>query len=255
MKDIRFLITLLLLTFAGKVGAEPLDEEQARYAAASFFHASSPSTKVRARGRQLALRSRGHEAGYYVFERPEGGVVFVADDDAIGRTVLGYTDEGSYNEENMPVGLQDWLRQVTVLMQAVHEGKITKSDVRRKSSKVMVQALIRTQWNQGTPYNNLCPMLNGQRCITGCVATAMAQVMKYWEWPKHGYGSMTYYDPGCGQTLSRDFTESEYDWDNMREKYSSSTSDGDAWAVATLMRDCGYAVQMRSEERRVGKEC
>ena len=244
MKDIRFLITLLLLTFAGKAGAEPLDEEQARYAAAAFFHASSPSTKVRARGHQLALRSRGHEAGYYVFERPEGGVVFVADDDAIGRTVLGYTDEGSYDAENIPVGLQDWLRQVTVLMQAVHEGKITKSDVRRKSSKVMVQALIRTQWNQGTPYNNLCPMLNGQRCITGCVATAMAQVMKYWEWPKHGYGSMTYYDPGCGQTLSRDFTESEYDWDNMREKYSSGTSDGDAWPVATLMRDCGYAVEM-----------
>ena len=91
-------------------------------------------------------------------------------------------------------------------------------------------------------------MKNGQRCITGCVATAMAQVMKYWEWPMHGYGSKTYYDEkGCGKTLSQDFSLNTYDWDNMLNEYNSSGSwtGVEATAVATLMRDCGYAVEMR----------
>ena len=87
--DIKLLTVLLFLALSAFAFGVPLDEDAARYAAASFFSGPSAKAKVRARGRQLVLRSEGHEAGYYVFERPEGGVVFVADDDAIGRTVLG----------------------------------------------------------------------------------------------------------------------------------------------------------------------
>ncbi len=242
--DIKLLTVLLFLALSACAFGEPLDEDAARYAAASFFSGPSAKAKVRARGRQLVLRSEGHEAGYYVFERPEGGVVFVADDDAIGRTVLGYTDAGGYDGEVLPDGLRDWLSQISLLMQAVHEGKIKNTDVRRKAGKVVVQALIRTRWNQGSPYNNLCPMLDGKRCITGCVATAMAQVMNYWRWPRHGYGSVWYEDPGCGQTLMQDLSENEYDWDNMLDQYSSTAGGVGATSVATLMRDCGYAVHM-----------
>ena len=115
----------------GVAHAEPLNEDEARDAAIAFFSPSASGHRLRAKARQLVLRSKGHDAGYYIFERPEGGVVFVADDDAIGRTVLGYTEEGSFDPEALPVGLQDWLRQVTVLMDAVHEGKIRQTEVIR----------------------------------------------------------------------------------------------------------------------------
>ena len=93
------LLPILLLFPSGILHAESLDEEQARYAAAAFFSPSSQSSRLRAQGRQLVLRSNGHEQGFYIFDRPEGGVVFVADDDAIGRTVLGYSDSGSFDSE------------------------------------------------------------------------------------------------------------------------------------------------------------
>ena len=243
----RGVLILILLQFAGGiVRAESLNEEQARYAAAEFFTPLSSSSRLRARGRQLVLRSNGHEQGYYIFERPEGGVVFVADDDAIGRTVLGYTDGGSFDATNLPVGLQDWLDQIGILMDAVHEGKINQTNVRRKIGNIVVDALIHTKWNQGTPYNNFCPVSNGKRCITGCVATAMAQVMKYWSWPVHGYGSVSYEDDGCGQLLSEDLSSNYYDWNNMLDTYytNGNYTSVQISAVATLMRDCGYAVHM-----------
>ena len=242
----KILTIIYLICFANTVRAESINEDQARQAVAAFFSSSSSGTRMRTKGQQLKLRSQGHEAGYYVFDRPEGGCVFVADDDAIGRTVLGYTDAGSYDAASLPAGLQDWLRQVEVLMAAVHEGKISNPQmpVTRAGSPV-VEPLILTKWNQYAPYNSLCPVVNGQRCITGCVATAMAQVMYYWRWPAHGYGSVTYDDDGCHQTLSQNLSASHYDWDNMILNYSEwAYNSAEATAVATLMRDCGYAVHM-----------
>lgn len=243
----KALTALFFLLFVGAVYADSLDEEEARYAAAQFFNPSSQSSRLRAKGLQFELRSNGHEDGYYIFDRPEGGTVFVADDDAIGYTVLGYTDEDSFDVENLPIGLQDWLEQVGVLMDAVHEGKINRANAPKKSRDIVVDALIKTTWNQGVPFNNLCPMLDGKRCITGCVATAMAQVMKYWRWPNHGYGSVTYTDTyGCKQELSQNLSANNYNWDNMLDTYTAGNySTAQANAVATLMRDCGYAVHMQ----------
>ena len=225
--------------------ADSLNEEQARIAVASYFNPKEQASRLRVKGQQLKLRSESHKDGYYIFDRPEGGCVFVADDDAVGRTVLGYTDQGCYDGEDLPVGLQDWLKQIGVLMNAVHEGKINRNVVHRSIGKTVVDKLINTTWNQYEPYNNLCPSVGLNKCITGCVATAMAQVMKYWEWPEHGYDSISYYDEGCGQTLSRNFTLSKYKWKDMLNNYTGVPyRKENSNAVAVLMRDCGYAVQM-----------
>ena len=240
----RALAIIVALLCIGAAHAEPLDEEEARDAAVAFFSPSASGRHLRAKARQLVLRSKGHDAGYYIFERPEGGVVFVADDDAIGRTVLGYTEQGSFDPDSLPVGLQDWLRQVTVLMDAVHRGEIHHTEVIRRASSEKVQLSL-PLWNQRAPYNNLCPMSGNQHCLTGCVATAMAEVMRYWAWPKHGYGYVSYYDEGCGQNLSQDLSLNTYDWGNMLDNYlEGSYTAAQATAVATLMRDCGYAVNM-----------
>ena len=241
---LKLLTALLLMCFVGAVHADPLDESQARYAAAKFFSPSASSSRLRVKGQQMTLRSVGHEAGFYIFDRPEGGTVFVADDDAIGQAVLGYTDQGSFDAEHLPTGLRDWLEQVAVLMDAVHEGKLSRENVQSGAPQIVVEALIKTQWDQGAPYNNYCPVTNSKRCITGCVATAMAQVLNYWKWPEHGYGTVSYYDEGCGQTLTQDLMRNHYDWNNMLNVYSTGYTSAQANAVATLMRDCGYAVQM-----------
>lgn len=244
---LKELVFLIIVWSAAIVQAEPLDEEQARQAAATFFSSSASGSRLKSKGlQQPALRLQMHENGYYVFDRSEGGCVFVADDDAIGHTILGYTDQGNFDAENLPAGLRDWLDQVAVLMDAVHEGKIAREKLPvRKAHQAVVEPLIKTTWNQREPYNNLCPVVDGERCLTGCVATAMAQVMKYWEWPKHGYGSVKYTDEnGCGQTLSQDFSQNYYEWDKMLDNYSRNDTSAQATAVATLMRDCGYAVKM-----------
>ncbi|MBR0274536.1 MAG: C10 family peptidase [Bacteroidaceae bacterium] len=240
----RALAIITALLCVGAAQAEPLDEEEARQAAIAFFSPSTTAHRLRAKAQQLTLRAPNHDTGFYIFERPEGGVVFVADDDAIGRTVLGYTDQGTYDPEHLPIGLQDWMQQVTVLMDAVHEGKIAETQVVSRAGEKTVP-LIQSHWNQGDPYNRLCPMMNDQRCITGCVATAMAQVMYYWHWPQQGNGIATCKDPSTGQPLSVNLSDHKYDWVNMQNDYVPGRfTSAQATAVATLMRDCGYAVDM-----------
>ena len=111
--------------------------------------------------------------------------------------------------------------------------------------------LVKTHWDQGKPYNNLCPGGNGSSSRlypTGCVATALSQVMKYHNYPKQGNGEHQYsFQPssGDGRILYANFGETHYDWDNMLNDYSSTTyTEEQANAVATLMLHCGVSVDM-----------
>lgn len=179
------LVCLCLLGVSGIVRAERLDEKQARQAAVSFFNNSTDRGLRRVKVQQLRLLPAQRRSGCYIFNRDDGGTVFVADDDAIGYTVLGYTDGGSFNPDSIPVGLQDCLDQIGVLMDAVHEGKINqRHKLQTRAGTVVVDPLIKTMWGQGKPYNNLTPTIDGQHCVTGCVATAIAQVLNYWRWPE-----------------------------------------------------------------------
>lgn len=104
--------------------------------------------------------------------------------------------------------------------------------------------LVKTTWNQGAPYNDLCPQKNGQITYTGCVATSTAQVMNYHQWPPQGTGTVSY--DWNGQTLSMDFGATTFAWNDMLDSYPTATTGTDAQrqAVATLMKACGYALHM-----------
>lgn len=242
----KLLACLCLMAVSGIVRAERLDEEQARQAAVSFFNNSTDRGLRRVKAQQLRLLPAKRQSGCYIFDREDGGTVFVADDDAIGYTVLGYTDGGSFNPDSIPVGLQDWLDQIGVLMDAVHEGKLNqRHKLETRAGSVEVEPLIKTKWNQTKPYNNLTPTINGQHCLTGCVATAIAQVLKYWRWPEYSHGNGGYY---LNSDYDKEYTVAigtKYNWDNMLNTYSEgSYTQQQAQAVAELMRDCGYAVYM-----------
>ena len=111
-----------------------------------------------------------------------------------------------------------------------------------------VEPLLTDVWDQFAPNNNMCPIdSTGERCVVGCVATAMSQVMRYWQWPQRGTGSHEYLDSlGCQQLLHADFSSHTYDWGNMLDRYvEGQYTQAQADAVALLSLDCGIAVDMR----------
>lgn len=248
MKELlpKILSFLLVLTSSGMINAERIDENQARQAAATFFNTSTDKSFRRVNAKELRLQTARKLKGCYVFDRKDGGTVFVSDDDALGYTVLGYTDAGSIDFDNLPPAMQDWLDQIGILMDAVHQGKINRRAIlQTRAGDVIVDPLIKTKWNQGSPYNNLTPTQNGKHCITGCVATAIAQVLNYWRWPESAYAIGSYtFDYNPNNVISA-VIDTHYDWDNMLNTYNSGQyNQAQADAVAKLMLDCGYCVNM-----------
>jgi len=104
--------------------------------------------------------------------------------------------------------------------------------------------LLTTTWSQDEPYNNQCPMYYGQRCVVGCVATAMAQIMRYWKHPATGVGSHCYYWALGGTAPCADFGSTTYDWDNMPSQLTAASSLAAKDAVGTLCYHCGVSVEM-----------
>lgn len=187
-------------------------------------------------------QSNGSDA-IYVFTRPasEGFIVTPADDRA--PALLGYGEANLTDEMgNFAPGMTYWLDQLArqVEYAATHEGsrRISKARPEREA----IEPLCKTQWNQSTPYNDLCPEVNGERSVTGCVATAMSQAMKYHNWPETGEG-YTAYD-WKGSTLSLDFSTQSFKWDLMCDQYYGDSTEAQNNAVAEIMRAAGYSVNM-----------
>jgi hypothetical protein len=110
-----------------------------------------------------------------------------------------------------------------------------------------VEPILKDSWYQDAPHYNMCPLdKDGNRCLVGCVATAMTQVMHYWNWPARGTGYHEYVDEkGCGQKLSANFGEHTYDWPNILDTYKEGEyTQAQADAIALLSSDCGIAVNM-----------
>lgn len=162
-----------------------------------------------------------------------------------GEQLIGYSDTGSFQAETAPPAMLD-------LLEALHESPSTLHEILSTTSPVH-PLLGAIAWNQDAPYNDLCPMYDmSTRCPTGCVATAMAQLMRYHRWPVQGSGSHSY-QPAImsGNTLSADFGATTYLWDAMLPNYATATEPAEGYsmedcrsAVAQLMQHCGIAVDM-----------
>jgi hypothetical protein len=208
------------------------------------------------RGGQLRSSNDQDEPVYYIFDAEDNqGFVIVSADD-VAKPVLGYSDDGCYDENNL--NFNYWMDCLSQEIASAIENNIPQSDEIKiqwesfltgntsslRSSAAAIAPLVKTRWNQGAPFNNLCPVIGSERTVTGCVATAMAQVMKYHNYPVRGTGSNTYTPPAVGRDLFADFGNTTYDWGNMLDIYSDNTVGAPATAVATLMFHCGVAVNM-----------
>lgn len=182
---------------------------------------------------------------YYVFSN-ESGTLFVSADD-VAQPLLGYTDTGDFDPQGMPPQLQWWLseysREIEWATQLMAQADAKQTQKARKASASMpaIQPMVTTTWDQSSPYNKFCPKIGNELTVTGCVATAMAQVMYYHQWPQSAVAPISYVWKETTTLTSPSVT---LDWANMRTSYSNGYTTAQADAVARLMQVAGYSVNM-----------
>ncbi len=186
----------------------------------------------------------------YVFNSTnnKGFLLLSADDAAV--PVLGYSDNGSFSASNIPPQLKWWMEEYANQIEYAREKGLTVYKSRRSlvrgEEREPIAPQIKTKWDQIEPYNAQCPLDGTDRTWTGCVATAMAQVMNYWQYPEKGEGSITYSIESIEKKVSMNFSQKKFDWENMLDIYLEGHYDEtQANAVAYLMKACGYATKMQ----------
>ena len=275
LQAILFAIMVVVLSTTS-VFAQQVNEQQARTRAVEFITEINGINSYSLKAKKFRIKNAEDlnarlnlvyvsgvqdDVYFYVFNNPEGGWVMVSGNDVTEDDVIAYSYEGSFKYDGAPDNLKNWLKKYEAeikfaVAQSAVQGQYSMTSGLRKAAgvkkadKVDVETLVQSHWDQDTPYWNMCPMKNSTRCLTGCVATAMAQVMRYWKWPVKGTGSKTYTDTpdsdgwGTGQTLTANFGEHTYLWDSMPYETSSYTTTTQKNAVAQLMSDCGISVEM-----------
>ena len=214
-------------------------------------------------GEDMCTRTNDSPA-YYVFNKVGGnGFVIVSGDDII-KPILAYSYVNSFHVENMPDNLRAWMAYYREQINWAREENIVSDeetiwawerlrdeiDSAKNSEEVLIETAL---WDQTAPYNLLCPTINGTQAPTGCVATALALVMKYNRWPDQGSGmTFQYTTKQYKQTLSATYNI-VYDWDNMLNKYEKGNySTEQAEAVSQLMYHCGVFSEMDYTPRSSG---
>ncbi|MBR5455455.1 MAG: thiol protease/hemagglutinin PrtT [Bacteroidaceae bacterium] len=242
------LVTLFLVSYAV---AGPIDPAKALEIANTFWNSNVKSKKNA--GLRLAPASDAAKApsrdgvqksdpAFYVFNSNDNkGFVIISGDDEL-KPVVGYSDNACLSE--MPTALAEWLDEYSSYVNGVRNGLIepAMSKAAAPTGKA-IAPMLETSWNQSSPYNNKCPEVNGQKTPTGCTATAMAQIMKFHEWPITPKTNIVWNNNITGVSETLYLTSRKYDWSKMLPHYRNGYTAEQADAVATLMEDVGKAIQ------------
>ena len=242
----------LFLTLA--VQAAPITGRQAAKKAMSFLYGDSKM--MFSRGNVVMATADNGIQPYYVFNiGSDEGFVIVSGDDA-AYPVLGYSSTGHIDLSNLPVNMQSWLDGYAAALEKIQQQNLpARREIRTASDSWQpVDMLVTSQWNQLYPYNRDCPKYKGdyQRRPTGCVATAMAQVMYYHKWPAEETAPISAYEfvdepawGGDGSTRKEDRLDpTVFDWDSMKDVYDYYADENSEKAVAKLMKYVGHSVKM-----------
>lgn len=250
----KFIFTILALTGYLWMSATPVNMQTARTAAINCYkHYSGLKTDVSIT--EVTTYEKDGLATFYVFSFGEKGFVMIAADDAV-KPLLGYSTESPFSRNDMSPATQSWLegysKEIEYVVAHNFDNTLTKNEWNKvlsgsfTESKLAVNPLCSTTWNQDCYYNQLCPVASTGPCgrvYAGCVATAMAQIMKFWNWPTTGNGSHTYTHATYGSQTAN-FGGTTYAWSSMPNNLTSGSSSAQKTAVATLIYHCGVAVEM-----------
>lgn len=251
----KLLLLVLLISLCYVVFSVPVSHQVARRVADSFMmHQSVKAGNTQFKSNEAVMSSYmwQNKLMYYIFNYSEGGFVLISGDDLFV-PVLAYSFDETFDPDNMAPATIDWMQQYILQMQMAYDEGVdaheriisswkelynnTQTD--EKNYKAVTQ-LLTTRWNQNYPYNMFCPfhpLGPGQHCYAGCVATAMSQVMKYYNYPETGRFEKTYF---WGDYFTVDFGATTYAWDEMSDFATSLSRE----AIAELMYHCGVASNM-----------
>lgn len=259
-KHLHLLLLLLMMSLASFAGPRSFQQakEIALRQAAQLGISMDEASSAKAKSKRVKSVS-GEVPAYYVFPNGEGkGFTVVSGDDRLPE-VVGYSDKGTYDEENLPSNYVGFMKAYEEMV-----GQLDNGDSRASASIAEAKALRSSgyqqptvapllgsiQWDQIIPYNKMCPMYNStDRSVTGCVATAMAQVMMYYQYPKTLQADIPAYVTRTKYLSIPQINKGEsYDWNNMLPQYASyeplNYTDAQAAAVAKLLYHCGVACEM-----------
>ncbi len=247
MTSRRTLVVAILMAITLLCYAQPVSLESARLKAKAFMEQRGIPHK-KAVNKAAAPLSASGITPYYVFNAGDnGGFVIIAGDER-AETVMGYTREGDFDEAKMPEAMKGWLADCARQLVALGEGKLETQPYHLPAHNA-VEKMVSSIWDQGEAsstgdaFNQLCPTIGGKHCVTGCVATAMAQIMRYNRWPDTFCKEIPAYTASEVGMLDK-LPKVKFDWDNMLDKYDEGQSAASCYAVAQLMRYCGQAVEM-----------
>ena len=230
----------------GYLNAQNISEEEALQRASHFLSAPAAQSIARKAPRHAPrLTTAVSNDTYYIFnDDANGGFVIVSGEECTP-DILGYSEQGTFDAKHVPINVKAWLDGYKAQIKAAAASTTLTATSDTYVSRTPIAPLLRTEWNQHSPFNLLCPMDNGKQCVTGCVATAMAQVMNYWQHPAQTTGTIpnrvaerlefTHPDIAAGTAI---------DWANMPRADWEATTEAQQKAVSELMLYCGMAVQM-----------
>lgn len=243
--------------------AAPVTQSQAQSTASAFFNKIHKGATIKATAANTP-RMMGNQStkqpSFYIFNTVgDQGYVIVSGDDRTTQ-ILGYIDHGSFDPENMPANMKAWLEGYEEQIAALDMLGISGSINAPRPTRNSISPLITTHWDQGNPYWEQCPEFMditedgdtvGELAYTGCVATAMAQVMNYYKFPIActqtipSYQVIYYMNEEYGVFDTDPLYPMYFDWDNMKDNYTGAETQEEKDAVAWLMLYAGCAAHMQ----------
>ena len=246
-----FLLLITLIVCIAAMGS-PVTPDEARQRVANFMaprRAGAVFQKPEALNLVVTNYHKIHDnaiaPSFYVFNMADGqGYVIAAADDRVP-AVLGYSDRGNIDPDNMPENMRAWLKGYSDQMEYLSSHPDAAVARRTVTGEAIAPLLDPIAWDQGSPYNDLCPMDGDTHSLTGCVATAMAQLMYFWKYPAATTDVIPSYTTSDRGFQMPDIpARTSIDWDNMLPIYKGNETEAQKQAVANLMLMCGTSLQM-----------
>ena len=225
----RLLLLVSLFVFV-VLHAHQVTEQEALQKAQQFLQGKQFIHKAK----KLAKRAQARpNQSFYIFNvENNDGFVIVSGDDRTD-AILGYSEHGNLDMNSAPCNVKWLLQAYEQMINNLSENHLPFKSNRANEYKSDIYPLLDTQWGQGEPYNRLCPIVDGERCVTGCIATAMAQIVYNNRWPQGMTTSVPAYVTTTNNIEMLQLEPTQFDWNNMSQN-----------TIAKLMLYCGQSVQM-----------
>lgn len=244
-----------------QVNAGNIDNTKARQVASYFMASQFGNKAITADNMKLVYEIRNttlNIPALFIFNTVDNrGFIVISGSDCLS-PVIAYSTEGCFDPNNIPPAMMNYLNeQVQMIAYAQNIDAKPEACIANEwrelteqtlpyfgISQKAITKLLKSKWNQDPLYNDMCPIINGNRAVTGCVATAMAQIIYYWRFPWVGKGQHTYWLDSLGADITVKFGETYYDYDAMVDELTYSSTQQQINAVALLSYHCGVAVDM-----------